>query len=336
MSSTNFQPGTVVQSVWLDEVDSASFQFLAAVTGTNTITAQGPQSYVAYTQQAGFILNPQNSSTGAVTLNINGLGAKAVTKYGTTPLVSGDILVGTLAYIIYDGVRFQLLNPQSQDLRIAFTGRLIGTQTITTTQSYTPTAGTTRIIIELVGGGGGGGGAPATGAGVLSIGVGGSGGGYCKSLFTSGFSGQTITIGAAGTAGAAGGAGGAGGNSTFLGMTASGGGLGAAGAAGAAFVVRGVNPGGAAAGGNIINIPGGPVSTSFGLNAAGVLVPSEGGDSFFGAGSKLSGTSGAPFSLSGTVGTGFGSGGSGGATWNGAAVTGGAGTPGIAIIHEYS
>lgn len=131
MSSTNFQPGTVVQSVWLDEVDSASFPYLAAVTGTNTITAQGPQSYTAYTQQAGFILVPQATNTGAVTLNITGLGAKAVTKYGSTALVAGDLTLGVVAYIVYDGTRFQLLNPQTVAARITETGGGPNSYTIT-------------------------------------------------------------------------------------------------------------------------------------------------------------------------------------------------------------
>jgi hypothetical protein len=49
-----------------------------------------------------------NTNTGAVTININGLGAKDITKQGTTALVSGDIPSGIVVNIVYDGTRFQM------------------------------------------------------------------------------------------------------------------------------------------------------------------------------------------------------------------------------------
>jgi hypothetical protein len=48
------------------------------------------------------------NNTGAVTININSIGAKAVTKQGTTALVSGDIVSGSTVTITYDGTQFQL------------------------------------------------------------------------------------------------------------------------------------------------------------------------------------------------------------------------------------
>jgi hypothetical protein len=49
-----------------------------------------------------------NSNTGAVTINIDSLGAKAITKNGSTPLGADDILAGAAVTIIYDGTEFQL------------------------------------------------------------------------------------------------------------------------------------------------------------------------------------------------------------------------------------
>jgi hypothetical protein len=51
-------------------------------------------------------------------VNVSGLGAKAITKNGTTALVAGDVPSGALVAIIYDGTQFQLqtsanLNPLS-------------------------------------------------------------------------------------------------------------------------------------------------------------------------------------------------------------------------------
>jgi hypothetical protein len=52
-------------------------------------------------------------NTGAVTINIDSLGAKSVTRDGSTALVAGDIVSGEVALIVYDGTRFQLLNGNS-------------------------------------------------------------------------------------------------------------------------------------------------------------------------------------------------------------------------------
>jgi len=54
-----------------------------------------------------------NANTGAATINLNGLGAKSITKSGTTALAANDIVSGRLYLIEYDGTRFQLLNPSS-------------------------------------------------------------------------------------------------------------------------------------------------------------------------------------------------------------------------------
>lgn len=116
MASTLFSPGTVVASTWLNEVDIGSHPNLSAVAGTNTITANGPVSMLAYTRGQIFRFTPQNTNTGTVTININGLGAKAVTKYGATPLVAGDLLISMGHFIYYDGAQFQLINPRNTDL----------------------------------------------------------------------------------------------------------------------------------------------------------------------------------------------------------------------------
>lgn len=64
-----------------------------------------PNNYTqgdTYTFIAGF------SNSGATTLNVNALGAKAVTKNGATALAGGEILVGAVVTCMYDGTQFQL------------------------------------------------------------------------------------------------------------------------------------------------------------------------------------------------------------------------------------
>jgi hypothetical protein len=49
-------------------------------------------------------------NTGAVTLNIDSLGAKAVTRDGSVALVAGDIKSGEVVVVVYDGTRFQVVS----------------------------------------------------------------------------------------------------------------------------------------------------------------------------------------------------------------------------------
>jgi hypothetical protein len=51
------------------------------------------------------------SNTGAVTLNINSLGAIAITKQGNTALVSGDLASGQAVSVVFDGTQFQMTSP---------------------------------------------------------------------------------------------------------------------------------------------------------------------------------------------------------------------------------
>ena len=83
---------------------------LSNVTGTNTIAATATPTITAYATGAAYSFIAANTNTGAVTLSIDGLTAKNVTKAGSNALVAGDIQAGMLVYVHYDGTRFQLLN----------------------------------------------------------------------------------------------------------------------------------------------------------------------------------------------------------------------------------
>jgi hypothetical protein len=82
---------------------------LGSVSGTDTITAAGPLSFAAYVAGQNFNFIAAGNNTGATTININSIGAKAITKSGTTALVSGDIKTGQVIPIVYDGTRFQII-----------------------------------------------------------------------------------------------------------------------------------------------------------------------------------------------------------------------------------
>lgn len=211
-----------------------------------------------------------------------------------------------------------------------FPGRLIGVQRFTANGTYTPTAGTTSVIVEIQAGGGAGGGTVATGASVVSVGAGGNAGGYIRHRMTSGFSGATVVVGAGGTP-ASGAIGGNGGASSFAGITAGGGNGGPSTTAAANAGQMPSVIAGTATGGSIVNIPGAIGGPSFATFGTFVTISGNGANSPLGSGG------GGGIQTNGTAGVGFGAG--GGGTANGQsqpAISGGAGSPGIVIVYEFS
>ena len=83
---------------------------LGSVTGTNTIAANATPAITAYAAGATYSFIAVNTNTAAVTISINGLPAKSITKNGSAALVAGDIQAGKLMWVEYDGTTFQLIN----------------------------------------------------------------------------------------------------------------------------------------------------------------------------------------------------------------------------------
>ena len=83
---------------------------LSSVAGTDTITASAPAAITAYAAGQRFSFVASATNTSAVTLNINGIGAKSVTKDGATALAAGDIASGAVCVVVYDGTQFQLVS----------------------------------------------------------------------------------------------------------------------------------------------------------------------------------------------------------------------------------
>lgn len=232
----------------------------------------------------------------------------------------------------------------------SITGNIqFGLQVVTSTgaSTYTPTTGTTHVLVIATGGGGGGGGADTDGSGsggggggeaggtsivlwdaaelganaAVSIGTGGNGGSATNG--TNGSDGNNTTVNPAGTAATITGSGGNGGDGSGAAT-----GDGSAGVGGAAL--------GTASGGDL-NISGGEggYAISYGDNTALPFANGgHGGSSFWGGGGMGARVFSAT-SLAGNNGTAYGSGGGGAAavdTTAGAA--GGNGKAGVAIFLE--
>lgn len=87
---------------------------LVTVTGTDTYTGTMSPSLAAYAAGNTFTFVVPNTNTTSCTLNIDGLGAKALTRDGSTALVAGDLVAGAEVAVVYDGTRFQVLNSNSK------------------------------------------------------------------------------------------------------------------------------------------------------------------------------------------------------------------------------
>lgn len=273
------------------------------VTGTTTITSFG----VNYNGPRFLRFNGALTLTHSATLVLPG-GVNIQTTAGDIAIV---IPIGTpasgWAVAAYQRTGVQLLNVR------AFT-----TPGVTT---YTPTAGTNSVIVEVQGGGGGSGGTSATTAAQQSYTSGGGGGAYAKGRFTSGFNGVSITVGAGGAGGVFGVSGGGnGGASSFGGLISAGGGSGSSGgpAQSGVGVQSGVAGGTVIYGANIVGASGSN-STPVLSAALGFAIASFGGTSGMGGASYPGGGGDGKYTAPSSP-----------------ATTGSTGYPGIVIIWEYA
>ncbi len=89
-------------------IRSGKLSYFAAGGTANAITIALDPALIAYS--AGLVLRIKiaTANSAAVTLNVNGLGAKNVLGTNGAALVAGDLLVGDVATVIYDGAAFRL------------------------------------------------------------------------------------------------------------------------------------------------------------------------------------------------------------------------------------
>jgi hypothetical protein len=96
---------------------------LITAAGTNALIALATPTLGGYAASQTFSFIAQNNNTAAVTIDIDNLGVKAVTRDGVVPLAANDILAGKMQVIEYDGTQFQLINGNSfQTVRVTGTG----------------------------------------------------------------------------------------------------------------------------------------------------------------------------------------------------------------------
>lgn len=327
-------------TAWLDmgpldsELRDAVGAVMFAVGGgaANAYTATYAPAVTALTDNLTLDTTAIAANTGASTFAPNGVTAKPIVSLAHAALVGGEFAVNSRISLKYSlTLDSWILISASGGSGVS--GRLLNVRVFSTpgTFTYTETPGTKKVFPQVQAAGGAGGGAPATGAGVVSLGAPGGAGAYAENLITSGFSGVTITVGAGGT-GVSAATGNNGGPSSFGALISCPGGRGGStgGPSGASYTLASPNSS-APSGGGVRSYIGSGGDSSFSL-ASSISIVGRPGASLFGAGSLPAGSGAAGVA---SVSPGAGGGGTGNAPST-AAVAGGAGAPGIVIVWEYA
>ena len=293
-------------------------------TATTTVVVASP---AASTQRTVKFLSIQNTSVSSCLITVEHTDGTNVVQLQKITLNPGYTLVYN------EGSGWTLYDSSGNIQTSIGPGRwLKRTVILTGTTTFTTQPATTQIHARMLAGGGQGGGAPATAG---ECGSGGGSGSYAE--WVTSVSGSTVyacAVGAGGSTGGTGAGGQTGGATTLT--------------VGGTTVTCNGGIGGAA--GTSISVPvlggaGGAISTNGTLNIAGEagepnVCIGTAADNRSGAGANsIYGGGGAPLleasNATGNAATGFGAGG-GGASTTGTARAGGAGSPGVIIIDEYS
>lgn len=90
-------------------VQSSKVKYTVAGGSANAITAALSPAPVSYNVGIEINVKINTANTGAVTINLNGLGAVSVVDRVGSPLAAGDLTANEIVKMIYDGTRFRLL-----------------------------------------------------------------------------------------------------------------------------------------------------------------------------------------------------------------------------------
>lgn len=88
----------------------AGIYYADTSSSTTAYTVSIP-NYAGNSLGAWFYFQPNNTNSGASTLNVNALGAKSIAKFWDQALVAGDLTGGVTYLIFYNATNFVLMNP---------------------------------------------------------------------------------------------------------------------------------------------------------------------------------------------------------------------------------
>lgn len=133
-NGVNFE--VIINTYTAAEIQNSALIYAGTSTGTNTITASLSPALTAYAAGQRFCFKAGGANTGATTLNLNGVGAAAVQRWGVA-LVGGEIQTADMVEVIYDGAAFQLVNSTSAPLFVDRTNSRVGINSTAPTDTFT-------------------------------------------------------------------------------------------------------------------------------------------------------------------------------------------------------
>lgn len=140
--------GNVTGSLTVNQI-SGVYQAVHTGSGAaNTYTITALPIYTAYTSGLGFWVNFTNDNTGPSTLNVNGLGAKAIQAVigaSQQALIGSELSPGP-KFVVYDGTQFVCTNPNASIGTFTGTGTGLTTSP-TCTVKYTIQGGWCTLLI---------------------------------------------------------------------------------------------------------------------------------------------------------------------------------------------
>jgi parallel beta-helix repeat protein len=106
---TGVQKGTVLtDAATIQNLQESTGIYVASVGGTaSAITVSPSPAITSYVTGQEFVFLAAASCTGATTVAVSGLAAKALTRIGGGALIANDFLTGYLIWMVYDGTQFQ-------------------------------------------------------------------------------------------------------------------------------------------------------------------------------------------------------------------------------------
>lgn len=91
----------------VSDIQNAVQTFITSTGSANAYLIALSPAPAAYVAGQKFTFKANFANTGAATLNVNSLGAKAINLFGTLALVTNQIIVDQIVTVVYDGTQFQ-------------------------------------------------------------------------------------------------------------------------------------------------------------------------------------------------------------------------------------
>ena len=129
----------------LDKLEAA-LKATATTGSANAYVLSSGLSLTAYATGLTLRIIPNFTNSGAATINVDGLGAKSITKLGATALASGDITSGRTYTLVYDGTQFQVGEINALDPTLSTIAALTPTTDQMIYFTGTDTAATAGIV----------------------------------------------------------------------------------------------------------------------------------------------------------------------------------------------